>query len=159
MVSGVTMRQSRWTPALLVGLALAALPADARPQAAQEPVTCQVVFVLDGDTINCEGGVTVRLLLVDVPDQGDMGEQARAYVVGLAPKGSHLRLEFDEDPRDGQGRWQAYAFLRDGSMLNKRLVERGFAYVEFSAKNRARLQELRDAEKGARSEHLGLWSE
>lgn len=153
------MRQFRWTPALLAGLALAVLPADARPQAAQAPATCTVVYVLDGDTINCEGGVTVRLLLVDVPDRGDMGEQARAYVVGLAPKGSEVRLEYDENPRDSEGRWLAYAYLRDGSMLNKRLVERGFAYVEFSAKNRERLQELRDAEQGARTGHLGLWSE
>ena len=153
------MLQSSWTPALLAGLALAALPAEARPQAGQAPATCQVVYVLDGDTINCEGGVTIRLLLVDVPDRGDMGEQARAYVVGLAPKGSQVRLEYDESPRDSDGRWLAYAYLRDGTMLNKRLVESGFAYVEFSSKNRARLQELRDAEQVARSERLGLWSE
>jgi micrococcal nuclease len=135
------------------------MPGEARPQADQEPASCQVVYVLEGDTINCEGGVTVRLLLVDVPDRGDLGEQARAYVVGLAPKGSQVRLEYDENPRDSEGRWLAYVYLRDGSMLNKRLVESGFAYVEFSAKNRARLQELRDAEQSARSGRLGLWSE
>jgi micrococcal nuclease len=153
------MRHSRWTPVLLAGLALAALPAAARPQAAEAPTTCKVVYVLDGDTINCEGGVTVRLLLVDVPDRGDLGEQARAYVVGLAPKDSQVRLEYDEYPRDGEGRWLAYVYLRDGTMLNKRLVESGFAYVEFSAKNRARLHELREAEQAARHERLGIWSQ
>jgi micrococcal nuclease len=115
--------------------------------------------VLDGDTINCEEGLTVRLLLVDVPDRGEFGEEGRAFVVGLLPKGTTLRLEYDKNPRDSEGRWLAYAFLQDGSLLNKRLVERGFAYVEFSSMNQARLQELRVAERGARSRSLGLWSQ
>jgi len=136
-------------------VALALLP---RAAAAQPPATCEVVYVLDGDTVNCVG-VTIRLLLVDVPDRGDFGEQARAYVVALAPKGTQLRLEYDENPRASDGRWLAYAFLPDGSLLNKRLVEKGFAYVEFSAKNQARLQELRQAEQAARGQKLGLWSQ
>mgnify|MGYP006173180927 CR=1 FL=1 len=70
-----------------------------------------------------------------------------------------VRLEFDENPRDGDGRWLAYVYLPDGTMLNKRLVENGFAYVEFSARNQARLQELRQAERSARTERLGLWSQ
>ena len=149
------MRHLRWTTPIL----LAALACLARPAAAQPPTTCEVVYVLDGDTINCEGGVVVRVLLVDVPDQGDFGDLARAYVVGLAPKGSVVRLEYDQSPRDSQGRWLAYVFLPDGTLLNKRLVENGFAYVEFSARNQARLQELRDAERAARSQRLGLWSQ
>lgn len=139
-------------------IALAALAFLPRTSLAQ-PATCTVVYVVDGDTINCEGGATVRLLLVDAPDQGNFGEQARAYVISLAPKGSQLRLEYDENPRDKSGRWLAYTFLPDGTFLNKRLVEKGFAYVEFSAKNRARLQELRQAEQGARGEQMGLWSQ
>lgn len=130
-----------------------------RPAAAQGPATCQVVYVLDGDTINCEGGVTVRLLLVDVPDRGEFGEEGRAFVVGLLPKGTELRLEFDKNPRDSEGRWLAYAFLQDGTLLNKHLVERGLAYVEFSSANQARLKELREAEQVARGKSLGLWSQ
>ena len=142
-------------PAILVaGLGL--LP---RPAAAQQPATCKVIYVLDGDTINCEGGVTVRLLLVDVPDRGEFGEEGRAFVVGLLPKGTEVELEFDVNPRDGDGRWLAYAFLADGTFLNQRLVERGFAYVEFSAANQARLVELREAELAARAARLGLWSQ
>jgi len=142
----------------IASLALAALALLPRMSQAQ-PATCTVVYVVDGDTINCEGGATIRLLLVDAPDQGNFGEQARAFVIGLAPKGSQLRLEYDENPRDSSGRWLAYAFLPDGTFLNMRLVEKGFAYVEFSAKNRARLQELRQAEQGARSEKMGLWAQ
>ena len=125
----------------------------------QAPTTCKVVYVLDGDTINCEDGITVRLLLVDVPDRGHFGDEARAFVVGLLPKGSELRLEYDKNPRDSEGRWLAYGYMPDGSLLNKRLVERGFAYVEFSAANQARLDELRSAEQDARRQSLGLWSQ
>ena len=150
--------------AMLLG-ATFLLPGSAAAQGSVEaaagprPSVCKVVYVLDGDTINCEDGVTVRLLLVDVPDHGDFGDDARGFVVGLLPKGSELRLEYDKAPRDSEGRWLAYGFLSDGSLLNKRLVERGFAYVEFSASNQGRLEELRTAERAARSQRLGLWSQ
>ena len=151
--------------ATLLG-ALALLPGSAAAQGSaaqaaggQAPASCKVVYVLDGDTINCEDGVTVRLLLVDVPDRGNFGDEARGFVVGLLPKESELRLEYDKAPRDSEGRWLAYGYLADGSLLNKRLVERGYAYVEFSAANQARLEELRTAERSARSQRLGLWSQ
>jgi micrococcal nuclease len=153
------MRHLTLSASLLAMLSFLPLPAAAQPQAGQGPATCKVVYVLDGDTINCEDGVTVRLLLVDVPDRGEFGEEGRAFVVGLVPKGTTLRLEYDKNPRDSEGRWLAYAFLQDGSLLNKRLVERGFAYVEFSSANQARLLELREAEQGARGRSLGIWSQ
>ena len=151
---GVSMRHLLLPAILLAGLT--SLP---RPVAAQEPTTCKVVYVLDGDTINCEGGVIVRLLLVDVPDRGVFGEEGRAFLVGLVPKGTEVRLDYDANPRDGEGRWLAYAFLQDGTFLNKSLVDRGYAYVEFSAANQARLKELRAAEHVARSKSLGVWSQ
>jgi micrococcal nuclease len=144
---------------LVAALLLLPRAAAAQPAEGRGPATCKVVYVLDGDTINCEDGMTVRLLLVDVPDRGVFGDEARAFVVGLAPKGAELRLEFDENPRDAQGRWLAYAYLRDGTMLNRRLVENGFAYVEFSSRNQARLKELRASEQAAREEGVGLWSQ
>ena len=144
---------------LLPAILLAGLTFLPRPAAAQQPATCKVVYVLDGDTINCEGGVTVRLLLVDVPDRGDFGEEGRAFLVGLLPKGTEVRLEYDANPRDSEGRWLAYAFLQDGTFVNKSLVDRGFAYVEFSAANQARLKELREAEQVARGKSLGVWSQ
>lgn len=144
---------------LLPAILLAGLTFLPRPAAAQQPATCKVVYVLDGDTINCEGGVTVRLLLVDVPDRGDFGEEGRAFLVGLLPKGTEVRLEYDANPRDSEGRWLAYAFLQDGTFLNQSLVDRGFAYVEFSAANQARLKELRAAEHVARGKKIGVWSQ
>jgi micrococcal nuclease len=144
---------------LLPAILLAGLTFLPRPAAAQQPATCKVVYVLDGDTINCEGGVTVRLLLVDVPDRGAFGEEGRAFLVGLLPKGTEVRLEYDANPRDSEGRWLAYAFLQDGTFVNKSLVDRGFAYVEFSAANQARLKELREAEQVARGKSLGVWSQ
>ena len=144
---------------LLPAILLAGLTLLPRPAAAQQPTTCKVVYVLDGDTINCEDGVTVRLLLVDVPDRGAFGEEGRAFLVGLLPKGTEVRLEYDANPRDSEGRWLAYAFLQDGTFLNKSLVDRGFAYVEFSAANQARLKELREAEQVARGKSIGVWSQ
>lgn len=157
------MRHLTVSAALLAALALlpgvAAAQGSVEQPADQAPTTCKVVYVLDGDTINCEDGITVRLLLVDVPDRGHFGDEGRAFVVGLLPKGTELRLEYDKNARDSQGRWLVYGYLPDGSLLNKRLVERGFAYVEFSAANQGKLDELRSAEQSARSGSLGLWSQ
>lgn len=157
------MRHLTFSAGLMAALALlpgsAAAQGSVEQQAGQAPTTCKVIYVLDGDTINCEDGVTVRLLLVDVPDRGRFGDEARAFVVGLLPKGTGLRLEYDKNLRDSQGRWLVYGYLPDGSLLNKRLVERGFAYVEFSAANQAKLGELRIAEQAARRERLGLWAQ
>jgi micrococcal nuclease len=158
------MRHLTCSAALLGALALLSGVAAAQGSAEQSagvqgPASCKVVYVLDGDTINCEDGVIVRLLLVDVPDRGDFGDEARGFVVGLLPKGAVLRLEYDKAPRDGEGRWLAYGYLSDGSFLNERLVASGFAYVEFSSNNRAKLEQLRSAERSARSQGLGLWSQ
>lgn len=81
------MRHLTLLTILLATLTFLPRPAAAQPQAGQGPATCAVVYVLDGDTINCEGGVTIRLLLVDVPDEGEFGEEARAFVIRLLPRG------------------------------------------------------------------------
>lgn len=69
-----------------------------------------------------------RLFGVNTPERGRPGwAEATAECVRLAPAGSLVRVETHKDSRDKYGRWLADIYLADGSSLNRRLVDAGFA--------------------------------
>jgi endonuclease YncB( thermonuclease family) len=100
----------------------------------KEHLSGKVSRVVDGDTIIMDNGERVRLIGVDTPEtkhpkkpveQG--GEIAYKYTKALA-EGKKVRLEFDREKRDKYGRLLAYAYLPDGTLLNKKIVEDAFGY-------------------------------
>jgi micrococcal nuclease len=123
-----------------------------------QSATCTVAFVLDGDTLNCRNGDRIRLLLVDSPERGPFGTLARNALAALLPSGSEIRLELDEQPRDGRGRLLAYVFLADGRMVNEMLIRQGYAFLKPSVENRRHGARLRAAESIAREQRLGVWT-
>ena len=99
----------------------------------------RVVRVIDGDTIEvcCLNGrpEKVRYIGVNTPetnhpakDVEEYGREAKEANRTLV-QGKTVRLEFDVDPRDRYGRLLAYVHLEDGTFVNARLVEQGFAQV------------------------------
>ena len=119
--------------------------------------TCIVAHVVDGDSLNCRDGRSVRLLLVDAPDAGRFGGVARRALVELAPTGSVVRLETDSIPRDEQGRTLAYVYLPDGRLINEILVREGFAFYKPSREHGRYADRMRAAEAAARGENRGVW--
>jgi micrococcal nuclease len=98
-----------------------------------EPTQATVVRVIDGDTVELDSGQRFRYLLVDTPEIGSeaecMGEDARATNESLV-RDQHVDLVYDAGQcSDLYGRLLGYAYL-DGRMVNRVLVERGFAAVE-----------------------------
>ena len=65
-------------------------------------------------------------------------------------------LEPYEQTRGKYGRLLAYVFLPDGSMLNERLLEEGYAYADhrFDHVYKKRFEQL---QKEAKKEERGLW--
>lgn len=122
--------------------------------------TCTVASITDGDTLVCEGGTRVRLLLIDTPemDQGEFGRQARRELVKLAPPGTHLRLEGDVERRDRYGRSLAYLYTPDGRMLNEEMARAGFALTLVYPPNVKHVERIRDAVDAARESGAGLWA-
>jgi len=130
--------------ALLTALALpgcAELVADrAEPE---QRTTVRVSKHTDGDTLWLSGIGKVRLIGVDTPEvyprspasagQGAgrgvecYGREASAFVERTAPLGSEVRYRLGVDERDRYGRALAYVWLRDGRLLNRLLVARGYA--------------------------------
>jgi endonuclease YncB( thermonuclease family) len=124
-----------------------------------DPGVCTVERVIDGDTLVCDGGDRIRLLLIDAPElsQGRWGEAARAELLSLAPLGTAVRVERDVQLRDRFGRTLAYLWLDDGRMVNEELLRAGVAVVAVYPPNVRHVERLRAAVVEAREEKAGLW--
>lgn len=85
---------------------------------------------IDGDTIEVnteKGKERVRLIGIDCPEiETQEGKEAKEYTQSLT-RGQMLTLEKDVSERDGYGRLLRYVYLEDGTMLNEKLIEKGYA--------------------------------
>jgi endonuclease YncB( thermonuclease family) len=131
----------------------------------------KVLFAFDGDTIAVDlpdeqrEHTSVRLWGVDTPETGKKGQpdhhfgpEAAQFTRSLVA-GKMVRLELDpRDTRDKYGRLLAYVYLPDGRMLNRVLVERGYAYADPRFPHRYD-REFERLMSRARSQRLGLWEE
>jgi endonuclease YncB( thermonuclease family) len=132
-------------------------PADAEGGA--EEVT--VAFVVDGDTIELEDGVRVRLVQIDAPEAEDecYGLEADEILQELVPEAATVRPKRDPalDDTDRFDRLLRYVHVGETN-VNLALVERGAASVWFVGGDRGRYaDELLDAARSARSEGRSVW--
>jgi micrococcal nuclease len=120
---------------------------------------CIISRVVDGDSLECNDGTRVRLLLIDAPElrQGDIGRRARAALGRLVPVGSAVRLELDVQRRDRYRRLLAYVFTADSILVNEELARRGFAVAAVYPPNVKYVEVIRAAVDSARVSGAGLW--
>jgi len=123
----------------------------------------KVKFVYDGDTVLLEGGEKVRYLGIDAPEV-DYEKGNSEYLAQEAWKrnremvqGVQVRLENDRETQDRYGRSLAYVFLKNGKMVNERLVCKGLAHVMFKDKNLKYRDLLLDSQRKAMKERQGIW--
>jgi len=132
-------------------------------------VSYPVIEVIDGDTIVVKKDneeIIVRLLGIDTPEvdpsRGKVecyGKEASAETKRLLT-GTSVTLETDpsQDMYDQYGRLLAYVSLSDTTLINKLLVESGYAR-EYTFDNEYLYQaDFVAAEKVARENQRGLWS-
>ena len=125
------------------------------------PSSALVTRVVDGDTVELEGGQKVRYLCVNTPESTTTvecyGPEAAAFNRDLV-EGKAVTLEYDVECRDKYDRLLAFVTV-GGQEVNRVLVERGYAEVMIIAPNcQARQQEFEDLEVVARNAGVGLWS-
>lgn len=138
-----------------------------------------VTRVVDGDTFKMSNGEKVRLLGIDTPEKNEsdkldreadrtgrdketikkLGEAASDYVKNLV-EGKRVKLvkESNYEDRDKYGRQLRYVYLEDGTLLNAKIIEDGYANVYNSA-SISKLDEFRKLEREARENKRGLWGE
>ena len=146
-------------------LALLCCPACGGPalEPACGPSSARVQRVVDGDTVELEGGERVRYLMVDTPELGEApecgGEQARQANASLV-EGQRVSLRYDPEVcRDDYGRLLAWVDVADRE-VNAWLIERGYAcllYIPPAGRDRA--AELESLESAAREGLRGVWGQ
>jgi len=116
-----------------------------------------VTHVIDGDTIEIEGGYHVRYIGIDAPEKGEpfYGEATEAN--RNLVEGKKVYLEKDVEDKDEYGRLLRYVWL-DNIMVNAELVKLGYAYSYSYPPNTKYQQYFLQLEKEAREQKLGLWS-
>ena len=92
------------------------------------------IRVIDGDTIQLDGGERVRLIGVDTPEAVDprrpvqyFGKEASAFTRRLA-EGHTVRLEYGDESFDRYQRTLAYVYLEDGTFLNAEIIRQGYGF-------------------------------
>ena len=121
---------------------------------------CILRSVTDGDTIRCEDGTRVRLLLIDTPemDQGEFGRLARQHLTNLVTPGERLPLEYDVERTDRYGRTLAYVYTPSGAMVNRAMARAGYALAVVYPPNVKYIEQIRAAVDSARADAAGLWA-
>ena len=122
-----------------------------------------VARVLDGDTVELEDGKKIRYLHVDTPELAHnsveqdqcFAREARQLNEDLV-QGKTVQLEYDLNCADRFGRTLAFVTV-EGRMVNKILIERGYAELLIVEPNTAREDEFKALEEEARETLAGLW--
>lgn len=148
---------------LLAFLALRTFLPSSIPPDLSEPVT--VIRVIDGDTIEISGGITVRLIGVDTPESvhpdetknSDYGKAAAQWTTDLL-SGQSVRLEYDTEQTDSYGRTLAYVYL-DGVMVNEILLKNGLAKTMSISPNTKYANRFQMLEQEAKQNRVGFWKD
>jgi micrococcal nuclease len=121
---------------------------------------CTITRISDGDSVVCEPLGRIRLLLIDAPElsEKEIGREARRELVGMMPLGTNVIAETDVRVSDQYGRVLAYLYLPDGSMVNERMAQSGYATTLVYPPNVKYVERIRAAVDAARNAKLGLWS-
>lgn len=125
--------------------------------------TVLVTRVVDGDTIEIEGGEHVRYIGMNTPESVDprrsvqcFGHEASDYNKKLV-EGKRVRLEPDVEDRDKYHRLLRYVWQGD-TMINEKLVADGYAQVMTIPPNVKYVDRFRTAQTDARDAKRGLWA-
>ncbi len=138
-----------------------------------------VTKVIDGDTFKMSDGEKVRLMGIDTPEKFEsdkldrqsgqsgrdketikkLGEASSEYVRKLV-EGKKVTLVKDPgyDDRDKYGRLLRYIYMEDGTFVNAKILEDGYANVYYS-KQISKMDEFKKLEREARENKRGLWGE
>lgn len=132
--------------------------------------------VIDGDTLQLETGERLRLIGIDTPEMHEsdklyrdsqrteqdiatikeLGRRAKEFTKNLV-EGKRVSLEFDVEKFDKYGRLLAYVYLKDGTFVNAKIVEEGYASLMTIPPNVKYADLLLKLYQEARNNRRGLW--
>lgn len=127
----------------------------------------KVKRVIDGDTIELEGGLRVRYIGINTPEFNNKRKELNCYGKEAKDKnkelveGKNVRLEKDIFEVDKYGRLLRYVYIinkdSEDLFINKYLVEQGYAYVSTFPPDVKYSELLKEMQNKAQKENKGLW--
>jgi micrococcal nuclease len=131
---------------------------------------------VDGDTLVLEDGERVRLTGIDTPEMHEsnklhrdasssgqdittikkLGRRSYEFTRQLV-EGKRVSLEFDVERRDRYGRLLAYVSLKDGTFVNAKIVQEGYASLMTYPPNVKYADLFLKLYREARENRRGLW--
>lgn len=124
--------------------------------------TYLVTKVVDGDTIEIEGGKTIRYIGIDTPETVDPRKPVQCFGLEASNKNKELvlnkrvRLEKDVSETDKYGRLLRYVYVGD-TFVNDYLVRQGYAYASSYPPDVKYQNQFTQAQAEARNANRGLW--
>jgi len=118
-----------------------------------------VRHVIDGDTIVVDNDLRVRYIGVDSPElhmDECFAQEAKERNQSLV-NAQQVGLQKDVSETDRYGRLLRYVYLADGTMVNARLVQDGYASVASFPPDVLFIDYFLQLENQARSMSRGLW--
>lgn len=122
----------------------------------------KVTRVIDGDTIEIEGGERIRYIGIDTPETVDPRKPVQCFGVEASRKnkelvdGKEVRLEKDITDKDKYGRLLRYVWVGE-TLINLELVKQGFAQSYSYPPDVKYQDDFVKAEREARDAKRGLW--
>lgn len=144
----------------------------------QQKSIVYVAKAIDGDTLKLSTGEHVRLIGIDTPESRyntklerdsarsrkdikaiiKMGKEASNFTKHLT-EGKRVRLEFDVQKHDKYKRLLAYVYLEDGTFVNAKIIEEGYAQVMTIPPDVKYTEMFLKLQQDARRNNRGLWRE
>jgi len=120
-----------------------------------------VVDVIDGDTIEIEGEIRVRLLGIDAPEKDECYYSSSKQVLDNLIGKQKIKLEKDIADKDRYDRLLRYLILpvegENSLLVNDYLVRNGYAFALSVPPNNRYRSLFSSAQKEARDNSRGLW--
>jgi len=124
--------------------------------------TEKVTRVIDGDTIEIEGGIKVRLIGIDTPEMKNKNRTIDCFATEAKQKvesllnGKEVVLVKDVSETDKYGRLLRYVYLGD-EMINDTLVKEGYAKISTFPPDVKFKDQFITSGRQAREAQVGLW--
>jgi len=136
-----------------------------KPKSKEAPqeITYSVTRVIDGDTIEIEGGYKVRYIGIDTPETVHPSKPVECFGIEASNKnkelveGKRVRLEKDVSETDKYGRLLRYIWVGD-VFVNDYLVRQGYAYASTYPPDVKYSEQFVRAQREARENNRGLWA-
>lgn len=119
-----------------------------------------VVRIIDGDTMELQGGDRLRLLALDTPEEGELFYAEASQLTTRLSLGRMAQIEFANRRRDKYGRLLGYLYI-DSLFVNKIVIDSGYGYVYLFRDNELHSEPVRrmlEAQRSAIARKVGIWS-